>query len=66
MQALKAKLASLGPAHSETSNTLWHLAEARWAAGRRQEAVGTAEQALGGSAALGRRWLYPHPSAGAG
>ena len=46
-QALQIKRATLGPGHSETTNTAWHLAEVCWAAGRRAEGSRLAAQALG-------------------
>lgn len=42
------KLDVLGPAHSETSNTLQHLAEVRWQQGRREDAAAMLQQSLGG------------------
>lgn len=45
-QALALKLQLLGPAHSETSNTLWHLGEVRWEQGRRSEAAELVRRSL--------------------
>lgn len=45
-QALQVKLASVGPGHAETSNTMFHLAEVRWAQGRRREALDLAAKSL--------------------
>ena len=45
-QALQVKLASVGPGHTETSNTMFHLAEVRWAQGKRREALNLAGKSL--------------------
>jgi tetratricopeptide (TPR) repeat protein len=45
-QALQGKIASVGPGHTETSNTQFHLAEVRWAQGRRKEAIKLAKRSL--------------------
>lgn len=45
--ALQVKEATVGPGHSETINTMAHLAEVRWAQGRRAEAIRLAKRSLG-------------------
>lgn len=47
LQALKVKLEVLGPGHSETSNTLFHLAEVRWRQDRKADAAALLQQSLG-------------------
>ena len=44
--ALQVKIASVGPGHTETSNTQFHLGEVRWAQGKRKEAINLAKQSL--------------------
>jgi len=46
-RSLQVKLAAVGPGHTETSNTLFHLAEVRWLQGRHELAIQLATKSLG-------------------
>jgi tetratricopeptide (TPR) repeat protein len=45
-QSLQVKIAAVGPGHGETANTMFHLAETRWAQKRRDEAIDLAMRGL--------------------
>ena len=52
-QSLQVKLAAVGPGHTETSNTLFHLAEVKWMLGEWDAAMSLARKSIDGLKATG-------------